>query len=183
MREKKDIRIFFALWPDVALRKQLSRAVRLMPVERPARRVPDYNLHLTLHFIGNVTFDELDCLQRSARQVVTPVFELGIDCHGHFTKSRVAWLGCGEVPEALQLLHRRLAECLQPCGYRPEKRRYNPHVTIARKMKSRPDMEVFEPLRWKVDNFVLIESSATDGGVRYEVIESYRLACISHRFS
>ncbi|UCH41533.1 MAG: RNA 2',3'-cyclic phosphodiesterase, partial [Gammaproteobacteria bacterium] len=83
MRDKKDIRIFFALWPDPATRKQLVRRARLMPVERPARRVPDYNLHLTLHFIGNVAFDELACLQRQARQVSGKSFELVIDSHGH----------------------------------------------------------------------------------------------------
>jgi len=176
MRERKDIRIFFALWPDRDLRKRLSRTARMMPVEPPSRRVPDYNLHLTLHFIGNVLFDELDCLQRAARQLAAPRFELAVDCHGHFAKPRVAWLGCSEVPEALQIMHRQLGEYLQPCGYRPEKRRYNPHVTVARKIKTAPMMESFEPLRWKVDNFVLIESRTVDGGVKYEVIETYPLA-------
>jgi len=175
MRAQKDSRIFFALWPDAALRKRLSLRAHLIPVERPARRVPDHNLHLTLHFIGNVSFDELDCLQPAARKLVAPRFELSLDCYGHFAKPRVAWLGCGEVPEALQMLHQQLGECLQPCGYRPEKRRYNPHVTVARKMKSAPAMEMFEPLGWKVDNFVLVESRAVDGGVRYEVIETYPL--------
>jgi 2'-5' RNA ligase len=36
-------------------------------------------------------------------------------------------------------------------------------------------MQSFEPLRWKVDHFVLIESRAVDGGVKYEVIEAYPL--------
>lgn len=175
MREKKDIRIFFALWPDARLRQQLTRVAHLMAVEHPARRVPDHNLHMTLHFIGNVSFDELDCLLPAARKLVAPRFELSVDCHGHFAKSRVAWLGCGEVPEALQKLHRQLGECLQPCGYRPEKRRYNPHVTVARQMRSLPELESFEPLGWKVDNFVLVESRAVDDGVRYEVIETYPL--------
>lgn len=175
MRDKKDIRIFFALWPDADLRKRLSRTARMMPVASPGRRVPDHNLHLTLHFVGNVFFDELDCLQQAARQLVAPRFELAVDCHGHFPKPRVAWLGCSEVPEVLQTLHRQLGEYLQPCGYRPEKRRYSPHVTIARKIKTEPTMQSFEPLRWKVDNFVLIESRAVDGGVKYEVIEAYAL--------
>ncbi|TNF90457.1 MAG: RNA 2',3'-cyclic phosphodiesterase [Gammaproteobacteria bacterium] len=175
MRDKKDVRIFFALWPDPATRKQLARRARLIPLERPARRVPDYNLHMTLHFIGNVFFDEMACLQRQARQVSGKGFELVVDSHGHFRKPRVAWLGLNELPTALERLHCELGRQLQPCGYQPETRRYHPHVTVARKMNRAADIKDFEPLHWKVDNFVLVESREADNGVRYEVIESYPL--------
>jgi len=175
MREKKDIRVFFALWPGAVLREQLADLARRMPVERPARRVPEYNLHLTLHFIGNVDFDELQCLQRQARKVSAAPFELWIDDHGFFRKARVGWLGCNDLPGELVRLHGDLGERLRPCGYRVETRPYNPHVTVARKMNRQPAMTDFEALRWKVDNFTLIESRSVDRGVRYEVIETYPL--------
>ena len=107
MREKKDIRIFFALWPDEELRKQLQQAAELMTVTRPGRRVPMYNLHLTLHFIGNVSFDEMACLQRQARQLRADGFEFMIDCHGYFKKPRVAWLGCNEIPATVSVLQQK----------------------------------------------------------------------------
>ncbi len=176
VREKKDIRIFFALWPDAATRAGLARRARLLPVERPARRVPDYNLHLTLHFIGNVPFEQLACLQRQARRAEGEAFELVIDAHGHFRKARVAWLGPEILPDALLRLHADLGDRLQVCGYRPEARRYSPHVTVARKLTRAPALEAFEPLCWKVDNFVLVESRAVEAGVRYEVVETYPLA-------
>ena len=175
MRQKKDIRIFFALWPDAAVREHLAALARRMPVERPARRVPDYNLHLTLHFIGNVFFDQLDCLQRQARKVSGRPFELQIDDHGVFRKARVGWLGCKNQPPELARLHGELGEHLRPCGYRVESRPYNPHVTVARKMNRLPAMSGFEPLRWKVDSFVLIESREIETGVKYEIIETYPL--------
>lgn len=175
MREQKDIRVFFALWPDPVLRKKLASLARRMPVERPARRVPDYNLHLTLHFIGNVFFNELDCLQRQARKVSGAPFELWLDDHGFFRKARVGWLGCSDPPAELTRLHRDLGDRLRPCGYRIETRPYNPHLTVARKMNRHPAMTDFAAVRWKVDNFTLIESRAVDAGVRYEVIETYPL--------
>ena len=175
MREKKDIRIFFALWPDAEIRDGLERRVRSLMLTPPARRVPDYNLHLTLHFIGNVLFDELACLQQQARQVEANRFELSVDGHGFFRQARVAWLGLERVPAALKQLHAELGERLQRCGYRAEVRPYHPHITVARKMNRAGNQPAFEPLRWKVDNFVLIESRATDTGVRYEVIETYPL--------
>lgn len=175
MSKKKDIRIFFALWPDAVTRAGLAERARLLRLERPARPVPDYNLHLTLHFIGNVDFEQLACLQQRARRAEGEPFELTIDAHGYFRGARVAWLGPGDTPGALARLHAGLGDELSACGYRPEARRYSPHVTVARKLVRATAIEAFEPLRWKVDNFVLVESRAVETGVRYEVIETYPL--------
>ena len=59
MRDPKDLRVFFALWPGDAIRERLQQTALLLAVERPARRVPAYNLHLTLQFIGNIYADEV----------------------------------------------------------------------------------------------------------------------------
>lgn len=176
MREKKDIRVFFALWPNDALRDSLHDASKTIPVKRPARRVPQYNLHLTLHFIGNVYFDQMDCLQQQARLVKAAAFEFKIDCQGHFKKPRVAWLGCSETPAVLNELHQQLGQRLQLCDYRPETRHYNPHVTMARKIDRIPELENFESIPWAVENFALIEIRQIDDGVQYRVIETYPLA-------
>jgi len=176
MRTKKDIRVFFALWPNVVLRESLSRASQGISVQRPARRVPDYNLHLTLHFIGNVYLDQLACLQQQARRVRGSGFDLVIDTQGCFGKARVGWLGCSVVPAALQQLHQQLGRRLRQCDYQPETRPYNPHVTVARKIRAIPDHADFTALTWRVENFVLIESKASDNGVKYRVIETYPLS-------
>ncbi len=175
MREQKDTRIFFALWPDDALRERLHRASNTIPVERPARRVPHFNLHLTLHFIGNVYLDQMACLQQQARQVNGDAFDFNIDCQGYFSKPRVAWLGCSEMPVALSELHQRLGQRLQLCDYQPEARHYNPHVTVARKLNRIPELENFEPIPWKVERFALVEVHQIDNGVQYRVIETYPL--------
>ena len=176
MREQKDHRIFFALWPDEELRRRLYATGQTMRLERAGRFVPDFNLHLTLHFIGNVYYSERDCLQQAARGVRGDGFDLVIDRGGYFARPRVGWLGCSEIPAALAELHAALGVRLKSCGYRAEKRPYHPHVTFARKLVSPPRVASFEPLCWNVDNFVLIESRPVDGGVRYEVMETYPLS-------
>jgi 2'-5' RNA ligase len=175
VREKKDIRLFFALWPDETLRYQLHRASKTLAVERPARRVPQYNLHLTLHFIGNVFFEQMDCLRQQARLVEAEAFELNIDRQGHFSKPRVAWLGCREIPTALRELHEQLGQRLQLCDYQPEARHYNPHVTVARKIGRIADSANFAPIAWKVDAFSLVEVRQVENGVQYRVIETLPL--------
>jgi 2'-5' RNA ligase len=175
VRENKDIRLFFALWPDEDLRGCLNDSAGAIPVERPARRVPPGNLHLTLHFIGNVYFEQLTCLQQQARLVQADAFEFNIDCRGYFSKPRVAWLGCSDPPTALVELHRQLGQRLRHCDYQPEKRRYNPHVTVARKIQPLPELESFEAISWEVENFALVEVCQTASGVQYCVKETFPL--------
>jgi 2'-5' RNA ligase len=175
VREKKDIRLFFALWPDDALRAQLHRASNTINVERPARRVPHYNLHLTLHFIGNVFFGRMDCLRQQARRVRAEAFELSIDRQGYFSRPRVAWLGCREIPAGLSELHEQLGHRLKLCDYKPEARHYNPHVTVARKIGAIADSADFPPIAWKAEAFSLVEVRQVENGVQYCVIETFPL--------
>jgi 2'-5' RNA ligase len=175
VREKKDIRLFFALWPDTALRQRLAEAANTIPVTGVARRVPDANLHMTLHFIGNVYFDEMACMQRQARRVDAGAFHLEIDCQGRFGKPRVGWLSCRAIPDALVELHRQLGMHLQCCGYCPETRPYHPHVTVARKLGSIGRQASFEPIAWPVREFALVEVQPVENGVQYRVVETYPL--------
>jgi 2'-5' RNA ligase len=176
LRDKKDVRLFFALWPDTALRQRLAEAASTIPVKGVARRVPNANLHMTLHFIGNVYFDEMDCMQRQARSVDAGAFQLEIDCQGYFGKPQVGWLGCRVIPDALIELHRQLGTCLQGCGYHPETRPYQPHVTVARKLGSIGTRASFEPITWPVREFALVEVQPVENGVQYRVVETYPMA-------
>ena len=175
MRDKKDIRLFFALWPDEALRERLHAAAKEVPIEGAARRVPRNNLHLTLHFIGNVYFEEMICLQRQAHRVGAENFQFDIDCQGAFSKPRVAWLGCRKAPAALGELQAQLGRQLRLCGYRSESRRYHPHVTVARKIEPVSDSVPFEPISWAVTEFALVEVQQLENGVQYRVVETYPL--------
>ena len=176
MREKKDIRLFFALWPDDKLRAYLDSTARALSLDEGARRVPASNLHVTLHFIGNVFFEEMACLQKQARRVRFDRFSFEIDCPGSFRKPRVAWLGCHNAPDELFELQLRLGRELQDCGFEPEKRPYHPHVTVARKIGSPPGDGHFEPIRWDVNGFSLIEVQQRETGVQYRVVETYPLS-------
>ena len=170
------LRIFFALWPDASTRARISAIARRIPVARPARRVPDYNLHLTLHFIGNVDYDLAECLRREARAARGQVFEIDLDRVGRFDGARVGWLGCKHTPRALIDLQSDLGARLERCGYRPEARRFRPHVTLVRKLIDAPPAVVFETLSWRVDSFALVESRGGENGVKYRVVETYPLS-------
>ena len=176
LREKKDTRLFFALWPEPDLRDRLQAAAETVVLPPGARRVPQPNLHLTLHFIGNVYYGEMDCLRQQAREVDAVAFSLQVDTQGCFRQARVGWLGLSHPPAALHDLHRLLGEQLLPCDYRPEQRAYNPHVTVARKLTRLDHPPTFTPIDWRVESFALIEVLPAENGVQYRVVETYPLS-------
>jgi 2'-5' RNA ligase len=115
------------------------------------------------------------CLRAQARRVRAPAFRLRVDRQGFFDRARVAWLGCSEPPSALFDLQRQLGTHLQECAFQPEARVYNPHITVARKLRSISTEARFAALEWPVDAFALVESQALENGVQYRVVESWPL--------
>jgi len=176
MREKKDVRLFFALWPDDEVRAQIASILNQINLDRDqCRLVKNNNLHLTLHFIGNTSIAEMKCLDRQARGFDAEPFELTLDCSGYFKKPKVIWIGCKSVPQVLYDLHGNLGGQIAQCAYTPETRPFSPHITVARKIIEPPGPIPFEPVPWQVNQFVLVKSISVPGGVRYEVVESYSL--------
>ena len=174
MREEKDLRLFFALWPDENVRDQIEQNLKRFP-SAAGRIVPRHNWHMTLHFIGNTSFEEKDCLHQQAKKLRAAQFNLTIDRCGFFKKPKVFWLGCEQTLKALSALQRELGNLLAHCSYKPETRPYSPHVTVARKVLKSPEPIEMDPVAWPVHKFALIRSVSVKSGVRYDVIEQYRL--------
>lgn len=160
-------RVFFALWPDDALRREiLARAPgRAVHGGRP---VPAANLHLTLVFVGQADAAPLRCLETAARRVVFPPFDFRLRGLGMFPGPRVLWLGDVEPAETLAALAGDLAAALQEaCGHPPETRPWCPHVTLARRVRHPVPPTPVEPLTWPVRRFWLVESVSTPQGPVY----------------
>jgi len=176
MREIKEVRIFFALWPDEEVRQNIAGLFAGFDLD-PAqcRFLTPGNLHLTLHFIGNSSFEDLKCFRQCATGIEVKSLVIDIDRQGYFKKPKLLWLGCSQVPQALFQLQTQLGQQLLPCGFMPERRPFNPHVSIARKLLAAPKRIEFEPIRWVVTRFVLVQSNAISGGVQYQVIDEYPL--------
>lgn len=174
MRTAKDVRLFFALWPDDEVRFRIDENRKRYNINsNKGRLVCSSNLHLTLHYIGNTTIAEMTCLDRQARQVNAGAFNMILDCAGYFKTPKVLWIGCQTVPQGLIDLQQNLGQEISKCQFTPEVRPYSPHVTVARKIYHAPEPVVVTPIDWAIDRFVMVESISVRGGVRYEVVESY----------
>lgn len=164
-------RLFFALWPDDLVRKQIANVVAQLPPQ--GKRVKTSNLHTTLAFLGDVPADQVDCYLRAAEQITSPAFDLQLDSREWWKKSQVTCMGASEVPDQLFDLVTSLNKAIEPCGYQPEKRPFRLHITLMRKVRKPVNPVHFEPIPWLVRSFCLVESKTLPEGAEYRVIKSW----------
>ncbi len=165
-------RLFFALWPDEATRRQIDNVVHQLD-PRQGRRVAPGNLHITLAFLGASSATQRECYCQAVESLAAESFALTLDCFGYWKKPRVAWLGCSAVPSSLQQLVADLNQALKTCGFAAEQRRYEPHVTLMRKADGIREPKNFRPLSWNVESFCLVESVSRPEGVQYRVLQEW----------
>ena len=169
-------RLFFALWPDDDIRNNIDHRFSSAPQYTSNGRILHRdNLHITLHFIGNVSHQSMLCLQQAALSVDAKSFQLTLNHFDYFKKAKVFYMGLQELKPALTALHESLGDALSVCDYKIESRVYNPHVTLMRKLLHAGELVKFAPIFWSVKDFVLVESISIESGVRYEVRQRYPL--------
>jgi RNA 2',3'-cyclic 3'-phosphodiesterase len=170
------LRLFFALWPDDAVRRALAEAARPMLAACRGRPVATRNYHLTLAFLGGVPAARLEEICAAAARVRAAPFELRLDRHGHWPGPRVAWLGGRMTPPAAEALAAALWAALMPLGFKPDPRPFRVHLTVLRACRGCDWDGELVPVDWPVREFVLAKSETLDSGPRYEVLARWRLA-------
>lgn len=176
------IRLFIAIPVPRNIRLILSRMGESLPY---ARAVPEEQLHLTLRFIGDVEGTTFLDLRESLKKLPAPSFDLSIQGVDHFSsrgKPRVIWAGVRPAEPVVQL-KRRIDNCLKTCSIANDKRKYSPHITLAR-LKDTPVRRVSEFLAgnaflhfdaFKVDSFHLYSSKLTQKGAIHTLEAAYPL--------
>ena len=172
----KQQRLFFALWPDDALREQLENVVKTISKPEGGRLVPVENLHITLRFLGYMQAEKRQCAEQVAdRMVHHPPCQLVLDRLGHFPRPRVLWLGASQTPEPLTILARDFNQELKTCGLQPEQRPFHAHMTLMRKVNRTPTLPPIDPIEWPISQFALVESQTLPEGAKYEVLRFWSL--------
>jgi len=164
------LRLFYALWPAPEVRDALAAAARPLLEACRGRRVPKRNYHLTLAFLGSVPQQRLDELHAAAGKVTVEPFTLRIDRHGQWRGPQVAWLGCSNPPAAATQLADNLRAALEPLGFEPDARPFQPHLTVLRGCRACDWDGEIAPVEWPVRGFVLVRSETLPGGPVYRVV-------------
>ncbi len=125
------MRLFVALDLPWDLREALHGLARGLP---GARWVPEENLHLTLRFIGELPphrAEEADLALATLRGKRFQLSLSGVGTVNRGGREVALWAGVERNPQ-LEHLQAKIETALQRAGLPPEKRRFNPHITLAR---------------------------------------------------
>ncbi len=134
------MRLFVALNLPTSLRTRLSWMAGGLP---GARWVPPENYHLTLRFIGELPGFRAEEVDLALAGLQAPGFALQLAGVGTFEKAgrvNALWIGAVRNPQ-LDHLQAKVETALQRAGLDRERRRFVPHVTLAR-MDGVPEAKV-----------------------------------------
>ena len=176
------------LFVGLELPESLKRAIAgLQCGLRDARWLDEDGLHLTLAFIGEVDGSARRRIEEALSWVEAPSLEVELHGLGHFPHRgppRVLWTGAAPV-EALGSLASAVRRALDRAGYPPERRKFAPHVTIARFRRPPPPpalqeylgtYALFRTAAAPVASFRLLSSRLLPSGARYTVEADFPLA-------
>ena len=114
----------------------------------PARWVLTKNIHLTIKFLGDVSTSNLELLKRILQvesKQYSP-FEISVGELGAYPtihRPRVIWIGT-KVPQELIEFHHSIENETARLGYNHEKRKYSPHLTLARVSRNANSKQVVQ---------------------------------------
>ncbi len=128
---------FIALDLPLDVREELMLIASGVP---GASWVDEDQLHLTLRYLGEIDGAVLRDLQGALARLEPEPFELRLQGIGFFPprgEPEVLWVGVDKCPE-LHELRQRVDTLATRMGVKPDRRRFAPHVTLAR-LKDAPD--------------------------------------------
>jgi len=93
-------------------------------------------MHLTIKFIGEIQKNKIDRVKDLMTNILNDQtsFEIGIQNLGtypHINHPRVIWLGITQGAPLIEI-HKQLDEALTDLKVRSDRRKYSPHLTLAR---------------------------------------------------
>ena len=176
-------RLFVAL----ELPAVLKRAIGDVQVGlRDARWLDADALHLTLAFIGEVDVSAQVRIEAGLARVEAPALAVELHGLGHFPHRgppRVLWTGASPAAE-LGALAASVRRALARAGFPPERRKFAPHVTIARFRRPPPPpalqdylgaYSLFRTPSAPIASFRLLSSVLRPSGARYAIEADFPL--------
>jgi len=142
--------------------------------------------HLTLRFIGDADEGLLQDILFALAEIDAPAFDLALKGVGYFPPrgpAKILWAGVDAAP-GLVRLREQVTAALNALGLEPERRKFAPHITLARFKRSVPAAQVgdfiarhalFKSAAFAVTQFHLYSSLLRPEGALHRIEASYPL--------
>ncbi len=143
-------------------------------------------LHLTLKFLGEIDDErlaELEVIVKKTAQKFSK-FKLFLRNNGVFPnkkRAKILWFGIDDKKGSLTEIKENLEAELEKLGFAKEKRRFKPHLTIARLREPSKDLvskhleNKIEPVGFEVSGIVIYESELRPTGSVYKIVSKHEL--------
>lgn len=143
-----EIRCFIAVEVDetAVLKRIVHVQKELMSSGAKLKMVEPKNLHFTLHFLGNIGEGRIAELEDVLQIVEGEAFDVELVGMGCFRpqRPRVIWIGCTEGGDQIVQHQKLLGRQLREHRFPAEKRKYSPHLTVARVRSGLNRIELME---------------------------------------
>ncbi|MGA3162494.1 MAG: RNA 2',3'-cyclic phosphodiesterase [Terracidiphilus sp.] len=177
------MRLFIGIPLAAAVAGELhSVSARLRSPADGLRWTAPESWHVTLQFLGNTSPEQLACIVPRLRTLHSPPVPVCLEALDCFERAGVLIARVRLAPELLSL-QQRVVAATQPCGFVPETRPFQPHITLARSKGPKRDLSQLKSklsrpssfTRFTAHEFLLYESFLAAAGARYEVRERFPL--------
>lgn len=169
--------------------KDIIDDVKFELMEEKIKWVEEWNMHITLFFLGETDFYLIDKVKEKLFLEIAKInsFQLSINKLGIFKNlhdPKVIWLGLMQSKSLLDL-KRQVDDIMISLGISAERKYFNPHLTLGRtkflkdkvNLKSLLDKyREFESVRIQVNKVYFFESVLTPKGPQYNIISEIELA-------
>lgn len=184
-------RIFIAVELDPALHQAvIDTQQRLESAGAKVRWIKSHGLHFTLRFLGEISMAQVARVRLATREAASGVqpFSITLRSLGAFPslqRPQVVWIGVDEGREPLEAVAERLDGVLAHHRFPRERRKFRPHLTLARVRDSRQwgdlvralaqfkDVEVGSQ---RVEALTVMESQLMPQGPLYTRVEEVSLS-------
>jgi 2'-5' RNA ligase len=171
-------RLFFAFWPDAALRDELAGRVAEWTRGYPCRPQRPDQWHLTVEFVGSVATDRQHALYAAAKAIegfLDAPEVIVLDRLEHWPRPQVLCVTATTVSRGVAALASALKDALRRHGFEPEQREFRPHLSVARKARQPVAARGVGPIGWPVRTLSLVKSHSDAAGSRYEPCACWNL--------
>ena len=162
---------FFALMPDNATAEALHQHARAFTEHTSCKPRPSEKLHLTLAYLGRLSSIELNNIKNIKSLYPIAPFELKITEAHHWPEMNITYLAPSISSEPLEKLHDFLNQHILKQGFKPERRAFIPHITLARHDSQALTSHRIEPIQWFAHEFCLVQSISS----QYRIIQRWPL--------
>jgi len=170
--------VYFALWPDDAVRQQIASITREEVDRSGGVAIRPGKFHATLAFLGSIAEEELPRLADIAASLRAAPFEFVFDRIETWTAAKVLCLVSAQPAPALLDLAARLRFSLLEHRVEFSREAFRAHVTLARRPSLRPGQRIDAPIGpviWPVREFVLVESKPVAQASEYGILQRWTL--------